>query len=71
VRGQGESLPKVRDPYGRTIAMWPVGSVATGGRQTCQTNITLGRGAYTLEFDAVDLAGNNQAIPGLAALIVY
>ncbi len=61
---------KVRDLRGRIVATWQAGSVATGVTQTYQTKVTLDRGVYTLEFDALDLAGNNQALPGFAALIV-
>ena len=61
----------VRDLRGRVVATWPVGSVATGTAQSYQAKVTLDPGLYTVEYDAVDLAGNNQALPGFAALIVY
>ena len=61
----------VRDLRGRVVATWPVGSVATGTALSYQAKVTLNPGLYTVEYDAVDLAGNNQALPGFAALIVY
>ena len=62
---------KVRDLHGRTVATWPAGSVTTGAAHTYQTKVMLGRGLYTVEFDAVDLAGNSQRLPGFAVLLVY
>ena len=62
---------KVRDLRGRTVATWSVGSVTTGVTHTYQTKVTLSRGLYTVEFDAVDLAGNNQQLPGFAVLLVH
>ena len=61
---------KVRDLRGRTVATWLPGSVATAVTQTYQAEITLDRGVYTVEFEALDLAGNKQSLPRLAALIV-
>jgi len=51
---------KVRDNKGKLVATWQVGSVATGVKNTYQTQVTLKKGSYELEFDAVDLAGNAQ-----------
>ena len=62
---------KVRDLRGRTVATWSAGSVTTGAAHTYQTKVALSRGRYTVEFDAVDLAGNTQRLAGFAALLVH